>query len=321
MMSKTSLEWLREAPLGELLEEAWELRMEHFGMGLRAAAPSQKTYVSEEFCNSCDSFVDISVTGAECGLDCDHCGGVLLESMRHVREPGELRELGAELAAKGAEGILLSGGADEAGRVPLDRFLPVVPELRDHGLTVIAHTGLVEDGDAAALAGAGVDQVLLDVIGDRDTIREVYHLEREPRDYRDSLRRLRDAGLTVAPHVVAGLHGGEFRGEFEALRMVTEAGSDVIVIVVLSPLPGTAFEDVEPPGPEAVARLVAAARILNPETPLSLGCARPAATKGELDRLAVEAGVTTLTYPSEAGVERARERGLDVAFDGRCCTV
>lgn len=321
MSRATELERLRTAPLEELLEEAWRLRQEHLEDALAVSAPSHKRYRTDEFCNSCDSFVDVSVTGGECALDCDHCGGVLLESMEHVSNPEEMRRLGRELAEEGADGVLVSGGADESGRVPLTRFLPAMEEMKDLGLDVIAHTGLVTERDAEGLAEAGVDQVLLDVIGDRSTIREVYHLDREPRDYRDSLQRLKDAGLTTAPHVVAGLHGGEVRGEYEALRVVTEAESDVVVIVALSPLPGTRFSDAEPPGPEEIARLVAAARILNPEKRVALGCARPAATKGELDRLAVDAGVSTISYPSDSGLDRARERGLSIDFSELCCTL
>lgn len=321
MSQATELDRLRTAPLDELLEEAWRLRERHRDGSLAVSAPSHKQYRTDEFCNSCDSFVDVSVTGDDCALDCDHCGGVLLESMEHVSSPEDLRRLGEELAEKGADGLLVSGGADESGRVPLTRFLPAIRDVKDLGLDVIAHTGLVTERDAEGLAEAGVDQVLMDVIGDRGTIEQVYHLDREPRDYRDSLQRLKDAGLTTAPHVVAGLHGGEVRGEYEALRMMTETESDIVVIVALSPLPGTRFSDAEPPGPEEVARLVAAARILNPEKRVTLGCARPAATKTELDRLAVDAGVSTISYPSDSALDRARERGLDVDFSELCCTL
>ncbi len=44
---------------------------------------------------------------------------------------------------------------------------------------VIVHTGLIRREIAEELKEAGVDQILIDVIGDEDTIHEVYHLEQK----------------------------------------------------------------------------------------------------------------------------------------------
>ncbi len=316
-----AIEKLRDKPLEELLRTAWELRKKNFEDVLYVSAPSAKRYEVANFRNSPGSFVNVSVTGKACELRCEHCRGKLLESMHHVASGEELVALGRRLAERGARGVLISGGATRDGRVPLRDFLPAMRKLREMGLRVIVHSGLVSEEDALALRRAGVEQVLLDVIGDEATIREVYHLDRAPADYARALENLRRAGLSIAPHIVAGLYRGEFRGEYEALRIITRAEPEVIVVVVLSPLYGTPFEGVEPPPAEEVARLVAVARILNPSAKLNLGCAKPAGSKAEIEALAIDAGVNTIAYPTEEALEYAEKRGLELRFSELCCTL
>ncbi len=317
----TTLEELRDKPLEELLSLAWKLRKSNFGDVLFVSAPSAKRYEIAGFKNSPRSFVNVSVTGSACALRCEHCGGKLLESMHHVSSEEELIALGRWLVERGAEGVLISGGATKEGRVPLRGFEQALAELRRMGLRVIVHSGLVDEEDARSLKRAGVEQVLLDIIGDEATIKEVYHLNKTPADYARALEHLKREGLSIAPHIVVGLHRGEIRGEYEALRMITRAKPEAIVVVVLSPLYGTRFEGIAPPPPEEVAKLVAVARILNPKARLNLGCAKPAKDKAEIETLAIDAGINTVAYPSEEALRYAEERGLELRFSELCCTL
>jgi uncharacterized radical SAM superfamily protein len=85
-----------------------------------------------------------------------------------------------EVSIDGARGILVSGGAKQNGEVPLEKFIPSIRKMKekDREFKVIVHTGLIRKEIAKGLKGAGIDQILLDVIGDEDTIREVYHLNK-----------------------------------------------------------------------------------------------------------------------------------------------
>jgi hypothetical protein len=74
----------------------------------------------------------------------------------------------------------------------------------------------------------------MDVIGDDDTIREVYHLKKHVEDYEETLRMLKEMGHRLAPHIIIGHHFGVIKGEWRALEVVTRVGVDTIVLVILS---------------------------------------------------------------------------------------
>lgn len=306
----------------ELLDAAWAARRAHFSPTLWLAAPGAKLYQTDGFSNRRSRFAAISLTGRACALGCDHCGGQLLAGMHSAPSARALREVAERLVARGCRGVLLSGGADRGGRVPLKLHLEAVAHLKMLGLQVIVHTGLVDRDTARELARVGVDQVLIDVIGDEETIRRVYHLDKKPVDYATSLAMLKEAGLAVAPHVVIGLHFGQIRGELKALEMMSEAEPEAIVLVVLNPLPGTPMAHVEAPSPGAVARIVATARMMNPMRRISLGCARPAGPrKAEMERLAIAGGINALAYPTQAALRYARSRSMALEWREVCCSM
>ena len=323
-MAAAETEALYRLPWAELQLRAWQARTAHFTPWLGLAVPGARHYQTEHYGNAPHHFAAISLTGKACALNCAHCGGQLLDTMFPAPTPGELRALGERLLAQGCHGVLISGGADARGAVPLSAHLSAIAHLKALGLQVIVHTGLVDAyGETArGLAAAGVDQVLFDVIGDEETIRTVYGLPYTPADYERGLAILRDAGLAVAPHVVIGLHFGQVRGEPAALDIIHQVGADVVVLVVLRPLPNTAMAGALPPAAEVVGRLTAVARLSMPETPLTLGCARPMGPlKCEMERLAVLAGANVVAYPDPDTVRLAVDCGLQVQFVESCCTL
>src|SRR4030042_1258480 len=167
-----------------------------------------------------------------------------------------------------------------------------------------------------------VYQVLIDVIGDENTIRRVCRLDRKPGDYLQSMLYCRDAGLNIAPHIVIGLHFGQIRGEEWALEMIRQADPETIVLVILTPACGTAMAGIQPPAMDEAARIMATARILNPATPITLGCARPPGKyKRRVERIAMDCGVNGIAYPDETTVDYARRRGLKKGFSEECCSL
>lgn len=264
----------------------------------------------------------VSITGRSCTLQCDHCRGKLLDPMIPADSPAAWIEKARRLADRGAHGILISGGADASGRLPWERFAPAIARVaRDTRLFLTAHAGFPDAETAGLLRDAGVRQALIDVMGDDETARRIYHLPAHDAVLR-SLDALAAHGPPLAPHIVAGLYHGRLRGEDRALETLRAYEPAVLVIVVLTPLPGTPMASSPSPTPLEVARLIARARTLLPEVPLSLGCERPRNRAGTaMEILALRAGVTRMAVWSEEAVLEARRLGLTPRFQETCCSL
>jgi len=286
-------------------------------------APGLKRYRTSEYAGQDPGrFVSVSVTGTACALQCDHCQSRVLEGMIPTNGKG-LFELAGELAARGTRGLLVSGGCDRRGRVPLLRHVPDLKRIRSElGLTIRVHPGLPDEETAAALGEVDLDGAMLDVIGAAETIREVYHLEVGVEEYEAVLARLARHGVPLVPHIILGLHYGRLLGEWRALEMIARHRPKFLVLVILMPLYGTAMAGVTPPSAEEIGGFFDLARAALPDTPIMLGCARPIGPiKAEIDRRAVDAGLNGIAYPAEGIVAYAESRGLTPQFHDACCGV
>ena len=285
-------------------------------------APSFIYYKSNHYCSSPAAFPSISITGSSCALKCKHCSGKVLNTMFPATTPKKLVDVCTDLKERGAIGCLISGGCLSNGSVPLHNFMEAIARIkRDLGLTVVVHTGVTDLSMAKKLKEAGVDAVLIDIIGSDETIREIYRLDVRVQDYDESLRVLDEAKVPVVPHVLVGLHYGKLKGELHALEMISKYEPSALIVIALMPLHGTPLEDVDPPLPEDVAKVLATARLMMPETPLVLGCMRP---KGEhkikTDVLAIKSGVHAIAFPTNEAVELAEAMGLEIVFSSLCCS-
>ena len=315
---------LLQTPLEDLQSEAFRIRKAHFGDELTFAIPGTVSYHDNTLSYQKDRFAAISVTGSHCDLRCGHCKGKLLESMIPAENPEAFLQAAERLRMNGAHGILVSGGADQNGEVPLKKIIPSIKVLKDKDpqFKVIAHTGLIRREIAKGLKEAGVDQILIDVIGDDDTIREVYHLNKRVEDYEKTLFMLKEMGHRLAPHIIIGHHFGEIRGEWKALEMVTRIGVETIVLVIFKTLLLTGENHFKIPRPEETSRISAVARILNPRIPIRMGCIRPAHPwKAEMEKGFIDSGVNTIAYPLQGTIDYTKEIGLNTKFIEMCCSL
>lgn len=289
---------------------------------IRFYAPSFMYYKTAYFCSSTRDFPTISVTGKGCALKCKHCGGKVLETMYPAKTPENLYNLCGRLKAEGALGCLISGGCLPDGSVPLDRFIETIRRVKaDFGLTVFTHVGVIDFEKALRLRDAGVDAALIDILGAKETIKEVYNLNLTVESYENALRALSQAGLPFVPHVIAGLHYGRLKGEFNALQMISRYKPSALVVIAFMPIHGTAMAHVEPPKPLDIARVLAVARVMFPETPIALGCMRPKGKhRAETDVLAIKASADAIAFPAEEAVKFAEEQGFKTSFSSYCCS-
>ena len=288
---------------------------------IRFYAPSFTYYKTKHYCSSTNAFPTISITGNACALNCKHCGGKVLETMHPAITPEKLFELGLKLKKNGAKGCLVSGGCLPDGSVPLDDFVHVLGRFtRELGLTVFVHTGIIKQETAVALKEAGVDAVLIDVIGSAETVEKIYNLKVTIQDYASSLKVLQEAKLNIVPHVIVGLNDGKLDGEMQALQMIQKIKPSALVIIAFMPIHGTTMAKTSPPKPADISKVAALARLMFPEIPLVLGCMRPKGrSRGETDVLALKAGVDAIAFPSEEGVEYAKSKGYNTDFSSFCC--
>ena len=288
---------------------------------VRFYTPSFTYYKTSTYRSSQNQFPTISVTGTACALDCKHCEGKVLATMHPADTPQKLLELSAKLKQNGALGCLISGGCLPNGSVPLKQFIPTIEKIkRELGLTVFVHTGIIDSATAEALKNAGVDAALIDIIGSDETVKEVYRLNVTVEDYANSLKVLDKAGLNFVPHVIVGLHNGQLKGEFSALQMMKPVKPSAIVVIAFMPIHGTAMAKVKPSQPTEIAKVIATARLMFPETPLVLGCMRPKGKhRAETDILALRAGADAVAFPSQEAVEYAENQGYKSSFSSYCC--
>lgn len=113
----------------------------------------------------------VSVTGRGCALRCAHCNEHYLAGMRSLDDPALAR----------ARSLLISGGCDLRGRVPILPHLEAIARA-GAGKRLNWHVGLIDEETMCAIAPY-VDTISYDLVGDDETIREVYGLEKTVADY------------------------------------------------------------------------------------------------------------------------------------------
>lgn len=263
----------------------------------------------------------LSITGSTCALQCDHCQGKILEQMIPAEDPDTLIAQCHRLAARGDYGVLISGGCDPAGRLPWRRFLKAIARIKaETDLLVSVHSGLVNDMEALELKNAGVDQALIDVIGDDHTFRRICQVPFGVSRIQRALEALEKAGIPTVPHVVCGIDGGRINGEFKALEMIARFNVPMVVIVSLMRIPGTRAANAALPSAAAVSEIIAVARLRMPDTLLSLGCARPRGDS-RLPVMAIDAGINRMALPPPEAIARAEAYGLKIRYQKTCCSV
>lgn len=310
--------------LDKWMSKAFQSRLNSFGRELVCYSPTAYPYEIQDHKHvHSNNFLSLSVTGTSCALNCEHCDGRLLKGMEPTLTPESLFERCLEIKNRGGEGVLISGGSDSKGHVPLERFGKAIGRVKNElDMQVVVHTGLVTPETAYQLAEAGIDAAMLDVIGDDDVSSKVYHISDGPKKMRRSLDILEEHKIPTVPHILVGLNYGQLKGEIEALQMISEGFPSAVVIIALSPLRKTPMEDVTPPSPESIGRIISVARLGFPDIPILLGCARPIGRhKIDTDKYAIRSGVNGIALISQEGVDFARENKLEPTFEDVCCSL
>ena len=230
-------------------------------------------------------FPDVSITGSICPLKCKYCQGYYLRNMEATLTPKKLYETARFLAKKGAKGLLISGGFDLEGKLPIEPFLNTIKEIkRDFKFIISVHSGLVNKDLAIKMREAGVDIIDYEVVLDEEVIKDIMNLKsKEPEDFIKSLETLEKYGPPyIAPHIPIGLNYGKIVKEHEAVDVIADFKPYILVFLVFIPTKGTAMEHINPP---SISNIINVIRYGNRKIKgeLALGCMRPWAMKFTLD--------------------------------------
>lgn len=298
--------------------ESWKT----LGKRIHFYAPTFLPFTGENTSSRLKPFPSISVTGSSCALNCQHCGGRLLETMISADSPNSLIELCKGIERNGGAGCLISGGCRPDGSVPLENFIEAIKKTKSQtNLTIVVHTGVLKKDTAERLADAQIDAALIDVIGSDETIQEIYKLNATVRDYEESIEALHTAGVKFVPHILVGLHHGRLKGELQALRLVSSYQPSALIFIVFIPIRGTPMENISPPNSFDVTRVMIAGRTLMPGIPHALGCARPTGShRRETDVMAIKTGINAMAFPSDEAILAAKSLGLETHFSSMCCS-
>jgi uncharacterized radical SAM superfamily protein len=322
----TGIEDLEDAEFDTALVAEFERRKEvAIDRPIRFSTPTFKEYETSELegCGK-NSFPAFSITAGECGLNCDHCQKKILEPMIPATQPAMLDAKVRELIEnQSLSGFLLSGGSNRKNEIPYGRYMPVIEGLkRDFpGLKVAVHTALLDERRAREMESAGVDTVMMDVIGAQETIEQVYKLKRPVEDFEETLAALCSTSMEVTPHIVIGLHYGQILGEANALDIVSRHDVNALVLVVIMPFyakPGTFVT----PATSDVGRIFLEARERLPGQQVLLGCARPPGMhKRVTDAYAIMAGLDGIAFPADGAVSVAHTIGRPFEQAHSCCSI
>jgi uncharacterized radical SAM superfamily protein len=268
------------------------------------------------------SFTAISITGGACSLNCKHCGRKYLEGMAPATTPEDLVEIANALVRRGANGFLLSGGADRSGRIGVADYAESIREIKANtDLRINAHIGLRPTDEIGTLVDSGVDAFSVDVYGSDETIREVLGLDARAADYVKVVEDLLSAGAkVVAPHICVGIHGGELRGELRAIELLKTLTVKSLILISLIPTKGTPFEAVPPPSNEMIGSVVRKAREELPDARILLGCMRSKMCRAN-ERDLVAAGLDGIVLPSKATVDALSRDGYRIRSRSVCCAL
>lgn len=253
----------------------------------------------------------VSITGRRCELGCRHCRGAYLGGMEAVEDPERLLKAFFRAERAGAKSLLISGGFDREGRLPIFSFLESIKKGKEGtGLLVQVHSGMIKEMEE--LGSAGVDAVLLDLIGDQETIDLYLGGKWKVEDYYAVMMSAKKWIPVVAAHILVGVNFGKVKGEFNAIDMAVRGKVDALSILTLMGMEG---------GPDLgeIMEVMDYARERF-RGHLTLGCMR---AKGK-DRMEIEKGAIRLGYdgianPLKESLRYAESLGLSVEEVEGCC--
>ncbi|MEM4717399.1 MAG: radical SAM protein [Desulfurococcaceae archaeon] len=182
------------------------------------------------------SYQAISITGDWCALNCSYCKGRYLRGMIPV-DVRNISDTLIEMWKNGVKGVLISGGFNKDGRLPIEPYLDGLHEIkRKTDLFISMHSGLIRDKDLLIHLSKVINLVDYEYLWSMEMIQFVKNLKATREIFKESFELAREVGLDIVPHIYAWhpwVSREELRDEIEYFNSV---GLERVILLVYIPL-------------------------------------------------------------------------------------
>ncbi len=237
-------------------------------------------------------------TGA-CSEDCSYCSqsskydtGLEREKLMEVEQ---VLLQAKEAKDKGASRFCMGAAWRNPTDKSLDKVIPMIKGVKELGMEACVTLGMLTQGQAIKLKEAGLDYYNHNI----DTSKENYTnvvTTRIFQDRLDTLEAVQNADINVCSGGILGM--GETQTDRASMLQSLanlETHPDSVPINLLVPIPGTPFENIEPPSESEFVRTIAVSRILMPKSVVRLSAGRLEMGEG-MQALCFFAGANSIFY-------------------------
>ncbi len=237
-------------------------------------------------------------TGA-CPEDCSYCSqsskydtGLDREKLMEVEQ---VLLQAKEAKGKGASRFCMGAAWRNPTDKSLDKVIPMIKGVKELGMEACVTLGMLTQEQAIMLKEAGLDYYNHNI----DTSKENYTnvvTTRIFQDRLDTLEAVQNADINVCSGGILGM--GETQTDRASMLQSLanlETHPDSVPINLLVPIPGTPFENIEPPSESEFVRTIAVSRILMPKSVVRLSAGRLEMGEG-MQALCFFAGANSIFY-------------------------
>ena len=260
-------------------------------------------------------FAVVSITGSYCYLRCKHCNARYLSSMI-PSSPKLLRKTIDKLYTQGVRGILLSGGFNKDGYLPIGESINDLEYAKKLGFVINAHLGFIDKKDLLYDIKELIDVVDFEFTLSRNYIANTRGKKFSPETYKSTIENMVDAGLNVVPHLFLWHPWSSLDLLIEEINFIKNLGINTINTLVYIPSFST-YLDKERLLPLITSRIKWLRHEF--EGNIYMGCMRPHILKKELDSFIVEKRlVERIANPHPLVIKKFHN---DIELFDACCSI
>lgn len=239
---------------------------------------AQQLHRRHQRANSVQVSTLLNIKDGGCPEDCSYCSQSLKwhtdVAARPLMPLDEVVAAAKRAREAGAQRFCMGAAWRGPNARDLSRVCEMIGAVRDEGLETCVTLGMLKDGQAEELKAAGLDYYNHNL----DTSEAFYGEVITTRTYADrldTLARVRAAGLKICCGGILGLgESEEDRAAMLATLARFEPHPESVPINSLVPIDGTPLADAEPVDEIELVRVVAAARIMMPDSAVRLAAGR-----------------------------------------------